>query len=436
MAADRPNVLFITLHDTGDWFGCYGHETVQSPAIDRLAADGVRLANHFCTSPICTPSRGAMLSGRYPQTNGLLGLTQTPYRWRYNPAERHLSHLLHDAGYHTALFHYQHEVVDFARLAFDRLVNPADPNGSGSAAERFTPGADVAEDVAAFLQGDAAHHAPFYAQVGLYETHTPYAFGGAAPDDTRGVAVPRWIVEDERSRAWMAAFQGSVLSADLAVGRMLDALAESGLADDTLVVFTVDHGPEFERATWTLYDTGIRTALILRWPGGGLTGGRGCEPLMSNVDMVPTLLDLIGAPAPDNLQGVSHAPILRGETMAPARDAVFCMFHRHDRWFEARCVRTDRYKLIRNLSPSRVNALPFKMGGPNARDERPVAELYDLAKDPHELNDLAADPAHRDTRKDLGERLLAWLEEVDDPVLHGHIATPYWRMAMADYARG
>ena len=159
------------------------------------------------------------------------------------------------------------------------------------------------------------------------------------------------------------------------------------------------------------------------------------DPLMSNVDLTPTLLDLLGAPVPDTMQGVSQAALLRGEMSPPARDAVFVMFHRHDRWFEARCVRTKRHKLIRNLSPSRVNALPFRMSGANARDERPVVELYDLAADPHELNNLADDPAHADVRKGLSDRLFTWMEDVDDPALHGHVATPYWRMAMADYTR-
>ena len=104
-----PNILFMTSHDIGDWLGCYGHETVHTPNLDALAARGCRFDNNFCTSPICAPSRSAMMTSRYPQTNGIMGNIQTPYRWRYNEGERHLSHLLGEQGYHPVLFNFQHE---------------------------------------------------------------------------------------------------------------------------------------------------------------------------------------------------------------------------------------------------------------------------------------------------------------------------------------
>ena len=100
---ERPNIVVITTHDTGRHFGCYGIETVHTPTIDGLAADGYQFTNYFTTSPVCSPSRGAMLTGRYPQSNGLIGLTHSPWHWSFNEGERHLSHVLRDAGYHTGM---------------------------------------------------------------------------------------------------------------------------------------------------------------------------------------------------------------------------------------------------------------------------------------------------------------------------------------------
>ena len=114
--SQRPNILIITNHDSGRHFGCYGVETVHTPAIDALAADGMRFENYFATVPLCSPSRGAMLTGRYPQSTGLMGLTHAPWHWSLNKGEQHLSHILRDAGYHTALFGLQHEAADVQTL--------------------------------------------------------------------------------------------------------------------------------------------------------------------------------------------------------------------------------------------------------------------------------------------------------------------------------
>ena len=428
----RPNIVFITSHDTGDWLGCYGHDTLQTPHIDELAAGGCRVEASFCTSPVCTPSRGALMTGRYPQSNGLMGLIQTPYRWRFREGEQHLSHLLKDAGYRTVLFNHQHEADSDDSLGFLETRIHDVGNTQLLTGERVSTASETAEAFRAFLR-DPEDARPFYAQIGFFETHTSYDWNGAVPDRSKGLEVPPFVVDDREAREHIAALQGSIASLDNAVGTIIESLRETELLDNTIVVFTVDHGIEFPRCKWELYDGGIRTALLFRGPGGIVGGGTVYPGLVSNVDIIPTLLDLVDIPRPDNVQGKSFSSHLVSSYSIPHRDAIFAMMHGSNRWSESRCVRTERYKLIRNFTPTRSSLLPIKISGPNTQQERPVVELYDLEKDPFELDNVAQQEAFVSTREELDNKLRLWMEEVEDPILSGPVRTPYYQMAMDDF---
>jgi arylsulfatase A-like enzyme len=426
MMMNRPNVLVITCHDTGRHFGCYGVETVHSPNIDALAADGVRFTNYFTTVPVCSPSRGAMLTGRYPQSNGLMGLTHDPWDWSLNEGERHLSHILRDAGYRTALFGIQHESADVHTLGFEETYAQRTPGVRYNALE-------VTRHVAEFLATRVGDHQPFYAQIGFFETHRPHDFGGVEPDDSKGVFVPPYIERDSTAIAEFALQQGAVRRADEGVGIIMKALADTGLDKNTIVVFTVDHGIEFPRSKWFAYEAGIEIAFIVRWPEGGISGGRTCDWLLSNVDFLPTLLDLIDVPVPDNVQGKSFAAAFRDDKAQPTRQAIYGMFQTK----EIRYVRTERYKLIRNFDPRRLLPVPVPMDNPpvlGASAPRcPVVQMFDLQNDPLEVNNLAEDPAHREIFQQLDNLLWRWLEDVNDPILKGPTPTPYYWQAMAGY---
>lgn len=373
------------------------------------------------------------MTGRYPQTNGLMGLIQTPYRWRFRSGERHLSHLLREQGYRTVLFNHQHEAEHNDRLGFQehRL------HGCGDhrllTGEHVSTADETAESVTAFLKEQRSGGTPFFAQVGFFETHTAYDWNGAEPDDELGIEVPPFVAGNAKTREHMAGLQGAIRSLDQGIGRILNALSETGLDQNTIVVFTVDHGIELQHCKWELYDGGIRTALLMRGPRGMLPHGIVCDWLVSNVDVVPTLLDLAALPVPENVQGQSFAEFFRTEQADPPREAVFAMMHSHDRWVESRCVRAHQYKLIRNFSPSRAQPAPGQPGR-SPLQERPVVELYDLQADPHELRDLGSDTEYEQIRRELDGRLLKWLHDVNDPILLGPVKTPYYQIAMADLA--
>ena len=417
----RPNILQITTHDSGRHFGCYRHPTVDTPHIDRLAEEGARFKNCFTMVPICSPSRACQMTGLYPQRHGMLDLTG--FGWKLNPEARHASQLFREAGYESVLFGLQHEVLpdELSRLEFD-LAKP----GRGRVA------AEVAGDFADWLKRRPADARPFHAQVGFFETHTPFAFGGAEPDESRGVAVPGYLAENESSKAMMAAFQGAVRQADAGVGVLLEALRESGVEEETIVVFTTDHGIEAPRSKWFLYDPGIEIALILRYPGGQVAGGRTVEALMSNVDLLPTLMALAGVEPPTGLDGRSFAALAKGELAEPPREAVFGLYHKT----QTRSVRTRRFKWIRHFDFSTDFAeVPVRTEAVMQKRVIPIVELYDLDADPDEFQNREDDPEYAAVREELDRMLWAWMEDVKDPLLEGPVRTPSYEESLRDYAK-
>ncbi len=299
-------------------------------------------------------------------------------------------------------------------------------------------GPAVAEDVEAVLAA-GLHDDPFYFEINLEEPHRPFDQGGVQPDLSAGVQVPGWLPDTDASREEFAAFQGAVHAADTAIGRILAALDAAGLAETTLVVFTADHGPAMPRAKCTLYDAGIGVALIARWPAGGLQSGSTIREMISNVDVLPTLLEATGVATPDNLQGRSFLPLLRGDVYA-ARDAIYAEKTFHSYYDPMRAIRTDRYKFIRNFETCFLVEVPGDVQlGAIYRTElqryvsatHPDVELYDLVADPFEQRNLAGRPEFAAVERDLGARLWRWMEATGDPLLTGPIPSPAYRRAVA-----
>lgn len=409
--ANGPNILLINTHDSGRFFGCYGVETVDTPAIDRLAAEGVRMAGMFAVSPICSPSRGAMMTGRLPQRNGLLGLTH--HGFSLNPDERHAAELFREAGYRTVLFQFQHETVceNWESLGYEEYR--CRESGETLYPYMFRPATEVAGSVADFLA--EPHEKPFFVHVGLNETHTPFHFGGVVPSRKRGVTVPSHIRRSPEAEDHFAHLQGAIEEVDRAVGIILQSLEETKQAADTLVVFYSDHGYEGRRDKWTLYDPGIAIPMIFRWPGV-LPAGRTCPAGRSNVDLLPTLLDCADLSIPENLDGRSLRGLLDGTEAAPAPEdeRVFGIYYNG----AARSVRTGRYKLIHHLGPEPYTAkAPVAFDDSDPKHPRPDWELYDLTSDPTETQNLWMEPGFREAGAALAEELLRWMAETGDPAL-------------------
>ncbi|MBD3419888.1 MAG: sulfatase-like hydrolase/transferase [Chitinivibrionales bacterium] len=427
----KPNIITIITHDTGRHFGCYGKPGVYTPAIDSIANDGVCLTNLFATSSICSPSRGSLFTGSYPQSNGLIGLAGSIWQWELNDRSQHLASLLGTAGYNSILFGLQHETANenVSHLGFSewRCPHPVETNYDQ---HKNKPDAiAISKCVADFIRSYTHRDTPFYAQVGFFETHWPYDLLGAQTVDYDSIWVPPYADDNGTTRRHMAQLLGSIRTVDAGVNLILDALRTSGLEQDTLVIFTADHGfelpggPAHARAKWSMFDPGLEIACLMRWPAGTIGGGRMINALLSNVDILPTVCDLINIDIPDYVDGKSFSSQITspGSKASQMRDTVYALFVNGGRYM----ARTSEYKIILNFNEGfadRSNTRP-----------QPVIELYDLQNDPLELYNVDGKPSYKLACADMSKRLWRWLEDVDDPILHGPVPTPTYNKAIREY---
>ncbi|MBO0812764.1 MAG: sulfatase [Microlunatus sp.] len=445
MSSTTPNIVLIHCHDLGRRLGLYGAATVNSPQLDAFAADAVVADRMFCSAPQCSPSRSSLFTGRWPHSNGVLGLTHDGFGWDLHADERHLAGWLSGAGYRTELIGMHHESRTGAdrdvaqRLGFDRV-------DTGGLADEIVAKTDAALDRLGAAGG------PFYLQVGFTEPHrlpgardAPGVMGFLGdhiePDDSSGVQVPGWLVDEASAREEIAELQGAIRLMDSGVGRVLRKLDDLGLTEDTITIFTTDHGLALPRAKCSLYDPGLEIAFAARWPAGGWTGGVRLDQLLVNLDVLPTLLDAIGIDAGSaDIQGRSFLPLLTGQPADyPARDAIFAELTYHDYYDPRRSIRTRRHKLIMNFSSAPVFMDPSQSWARRCTPalsvngnlgSHPSVELYDLESDPYELHDLAGDPAQAGVRQELLARLGDWMQSTGDPLLDGAVTSPLHRKSL------
>lgn len=413
-----PNILLITTHDLGTHLGCYGWDPgLPTPHLDRLAAEGVRFENHFCTAPYCSPSRGSIITGKYPHVNGLMGLVNLG--WDIPNANRFLPAVMKDAGYETFLFGHQHVAEDTARLGYDHI---SERKGSGCRA--------VAPMIVDQLKRRAHQpQRPFFIEAVFTEVHRSFGDLEQIPVREEDIRPLPFLKDTPGLRMDMAMFYEHIRRMDQAVGDIIATLERLGLTEKTIVIFTTDHGIDFPRAKATLYDPGIRTALLTRWPEG-MQGGRSIPALVSNVDLFATLVDITHGSLPDDCNGRSFLSLLQGKSVE-TRSAIFAEKNTSPDDIK-RCVRTTRYKYIRNYSQGPQLALGTctessatrRDMGDDHLSPRPPVELYDLTDDPWEQVNLAGQEAYSTVEEDMAARLERVLEETQDPVLCGPIPRP------------
>ena len=422
-ARSRPNIIVIIADDLGcDDVAPYHASAARTPNLARLGREGMRFDRAFLTCSSCSPSRASLITARYPHATGACELHQPLPADQVTFVER-----LRTGGYWTAAAGKWH-LGPHARKRFDLVVEaaaplPPDVPRDGSGCEHWLPTLDR-----------RPADKPFFLWLAAVDPHRDYADGAVSPPHRpEDVSVPPYYPDTPAVRRDLALYYDEIARLDGYVGRLLDALAARQLANDTVVLFMTDNGRPFPRSKTTVYDSGIRTPLLVRWPAG-IAPGSVCGALVSSVDIGPTLVELAGAEPAASFQGRSFARLL-GDPAGSIRPAVFAEHNWHDFTARERAARDLRYKLI-------VNERPDLPGTPPAdavrgttfqemrrlRDEgrlpaaaasvfatpRPREELYDLDADPHELTNLADDPRHEPALRRLREELATWSRETGD----------------------
>ncbi len=289
-------------------------------------------------------------------------------------------------------------------------------------------GPQVSEAAARYLESQP--EAPFFLSCGFFETHREFPAPGPA-EDPRYTLPPAPLPDTPATRADMAAFKASARIMDESMGRVLDAVSRAGLAGNTLVIVTTDHGIAFPRMKCNLNQHGMGVMLMMRGPGG-FGGGKVSDSLVSHIDLFPTICEVAGLAAPSYLQGRSMMPLVRGEK-TEIRDHLFGEVSYHAAYEPARCVRTHRYSYVRRFDQRGKPNLPNCDDGPSKshwldtgwRNQLIDAEaLYDLAFDPSESRNLAASRAHRPALDRMRGSLGDWMKETRDPLLSGAVPAP------------
>ncbi len=412
--AKPPNIVYLHSHDTGRYIQPYGFP-VPTPNMQRFAEEAVVFRQAFSGAPTCSPSRASLLTGQCAHSNGMLGLAHRGFSlYDYR---RHILHTLRAAGYSSTLIGVQHIARDPQVIGYSEIVPTAN-----------TRVASVAPAASRFIRNPPTQ--PFYVEIGFMETHREFR-EPSAQDREAFCVPPRPIPDHPRTRHDMAAFNATARELDNGVGAVLTAIEQSGLAANTLVISTTDHGVAFPamKCNLTVHGTGV--LLMMRGPGG-FTGGKVSDALVSQVDLFPTICELTGMPAPSWLQGRSLMPLIRGEK-TEIREQVFSEVNYHAAYEPMRSVRTPRWNYIRRFGDRRTPVLPncddsisknVWLENGWAKRTLAVEELYDAMFDPNESRNLADDAASAQPLKEMRKRLDDWMTETSDPLLKGPIGAP------------
>jgi N-sulfoglucosamine sulfohydrolase len=409
----RPNVLYIHSHDSGRYLQPYGY-AVPTPNLQRLAEGGILFRQAFSAAPTCSPSRASLLTGTCPHTNGMFGLAHRGFS--LNDYKEHIVHTLGAAGYSSALVGLQHIAQDPAVIGYDEVT--------------VVNGNHVEDVVPRAVEYLAKARAPFFLDVGFQETHRPYRQPGPQ-EDARFCQPPGPIPDTPSTRGDMAAFKASARVLDAGIGTVLQALERHDLAGNTLVISTTDHGIAFPDMKCDLTDAGMGVSLIVRGPGG-FSSGKVCDAMVSQLDIFPTLCELLSIEKPARLQGASLMPLIHGSARE-IHDEIFAEVNYHAAYEPKRAARTHRWKYIRHFDGRQHPNLPNCDDGPTKtlwvdngwRNQSVAAEqLYDLMFDPNETRNVAADPQAGVPLEDMRRRLDRWMRGTADPLLHGPIPAP------------
>lgn len=423
------NVIYINTHDSGRMLSPYGYD-IPTENLKKLAEDSVVFTNAFCAGPTCSPSRAALLTGTFPHQNGMLGLAQRGFSL-YN-SEKHLANFLKNNGYNTCLCGIQHEYGWYLDLEKNGLYNLGynevltTDSKSFKKEELHLWDRNNAVEVVKWLD-NYNEEKPFLLSFGMHSTHRPYPVEVAEFIDERYVVPPYPITNNEENRHDHAQYMTTAHYADENIKMIVDALKRNNLYENSIIIFTTDHGLALPFNKCNLTDTGIGVSLIMKVPNAD-SNGKVVDSLVSQIDVFPTLCELLNLNKPDYLEGKSFAEAFV-DNKAFLDEYIFAEVNFHTSYEPVRCVRTKRYKYIKYYDETwnKVNlsnmdeSVPkdFLMNNGLKEKIKYREGLFDLYYDPTERNNLVEDSKYKEVLEKLRKVLLEKQIKTDDPILKG-----------------
>ena len=411
----RPNFIFFITDDISPSdTGPYGNRSVKTPNLDRMAGQGLVFEEAWLTTSSCSPSRCSIITGRYPHNTGAPEL-HVPL-----PKDQHtFVQSLREAGYHTILSGKNH-MAPPEQLGFEE-VSDSEPAGSENWVKHLR---------------ERPKDKPFFAWFASHDAHYPFQMDDEAPSyDPQQIEVPPMLADGPRTREELAKFYHEVSRTDTYLGKLMDELARQGIADETYLIYCSDNGRPFPRCKTYLYESGLRTPLLVTGPR--VATGR-TNSIVSSIDFSATILELAEVEKPDSIQGVSFARVLENPS-AQSRSVAFAERNWHVYQNHARAVRQGHYLYLWNAWPDRPNlsgessiyadfpaaeelwqaASAGKLTPAQAlltKARQPEEMLFDLRSDPHQFHNLAGDPAHAKALESMRTLLESWKSRTGDSV--------------------
>lgn len=411
----KPNFIFFIVDDVG-WgdLGCYGNTIVQTPNIDRLASSGVKFENAYLTTSSCSPSRSSIITGRYPHNTGAPELHDP-----LPPEQVMFPELLKNAGYYTVLSGKNH-MGPQTKHAFNEISK-----GQGAGGQ---------EDWISIIQ-KRPKGMPFFFWFSSFDAHRDWQLNENGkiyePDE---IEIPPMLYDGPLTRADIAGYYHEISRMDHFVGVILKELRTQNILNNTYVIFLSDNGSPFPRNKVRLYDSGIKTPLIIDGPNIEPNSANG---LISAIDITPTILKLAGLETIENIQGKSFHEVLEKPQKDNHRDFVFAEHNWHVFQAHERMVRYQNWVYIRNAYPDRGNyaaestrhypageelwdAYEEGLTIPEQEDifliPRESEELYDVVSDPHQFHNVATEPSNKDILSFLRRVMDQWVNQTGDSV--------------------
>ncbi len=434
-AAEPPNILFLLSDDHSyPFLGCYGDDNVDTPTLDKLAAEGMKFHRFFTAAPQCVPSRAALMTGRSP-----VAARMTRFSAPLPRDETTLPELLRgQAGYYTGVCGRSFHLDGSGRQdpAIARIFEEHHLRTFADRVDSLTTGPDngVATQVAQFLDQKPADK-PFFMWANFSDPHHAWNAPADLRPDPAPLKLPAHWLDLPGMREQLADYCAEVNRVDRTIGDVLKVLTDRNLLDETLIVFAGDNGAALPHGKGSLYDPGSNVPFLVRWPGVVKPGGES-SALLSGEDLAPTLLAAAGVTPPPQMSGVNFLPLLKGDSFTP-REYIFLERGPHGSapvsvnmsnsgYDLSRAVRSDRYKFIYNCTPwipygpvdsaggaawkqmkeaHEAGTLPAELVATYFTTPRAVYELYDLDADPSELHNLSGEPRLMDVERELREAL-------------------------------